>query len=125
MVFGLILLGKGWKLIHAANGELVTSGIYEKIRHPQYLGMFVFSFGLLIQWTTLLGLIMFPILIYAYYRLALMEERTVAEQFGQAYYEYASRLPRFLPWGKTPNEQFKVIPPLLPPHVDNMSKTKH
>ncbi len=121
MLFGLILLGQGWKRIHAAQGELVTSGIYEKIRHPQYLGMFIFSLGLLIQWATVLGLIMFPILMYAYYRLALREERTVAEQFGQAYYDYASRVPRFFPWGKIPEEQFGEhggIPLLLPPHAE-------
>ncbi len=53
MLAGLILLGKGWKRIHAANGALVTSGMYAKIRHPQYLDVFIFSFGLLNQWTTL------------------------------------------------------------------------
>jgi len=122
MLFGLILLGKGWKQIHGARGDLVTSGVYAKIRHPQYLGMFIFSFGLLLQWTTLPGLIMFPVLMYAYYRLALREERVVAEQFGQAYSEYAAHVPRFLPWGKIPDDQFDkhtITPLLLPPHSES------
>lgn len=121
MLFGLIIMGRGWKLIHAANGTLVTSGIYSKIRHPQYLGMFIFSFGLLIQWTTLLGLIMFPILTYAYYRLALKEERAVAAEFGQKYYKYASAVPRFFPWGKIPDERlsgYQAAPLLLPSRME-------
>ncbi|MCF7805248.1 MAG: isoprenylcysteine carboxylmethyltransferase family protein [Candidatus Marinimicrobia bacterium] len=120
MLFGLILLGKGWKLIHAANGELVTSGIYAKIRHPQYLGMFIFSSGLLIQWTTLVGLLMFPVLMFAYYRLALREEHAVADQFGWAYYRYASRIPRFLPWGKIPEEPHEPAPLLLPAKAESV-----
>jgi len=119
MLFGLIIMGRGWKLIHAENGTLVTTGIYRKMRHPQYLGMFIFSFGLLIQWTTLLGLLMFPILMSAYYRLALKEEQVVAAEFGYEYYEYASHVPRFLPWGKIPAEPFDeypVAPLLLPSH---------
>ena len=97
MIAGLILMGKGWKMIHANQGNLVRSGIYGKIRHPQYSGMFLFSLGLLIQWPTLLGLIMWPLLMVAYYRLALREERTMMAQFGEQYQAYAGRVPRFFP----------------------------
>jgi len=122
MLFGLIFLGKGWRLIHGANGQLVTHGIYTKIRHPQYLGMFLFSFGLLIQWTTLLGLMMFPVLTYAYYRLALREERGIAAEFGRQYYAYAARTPRFLPWGKVSETPYEPAPLLLPTHAERLQR---
>jgi len=34
---GLFLMSKGWSMIHASSGELVTGGIYRRVRHPQYL----------------------------------------------------------------------------------------
>ena len=75
MGVGLLMMGKGWKLIYKSEGKLVTTDIYEYIRHPQYCGLFLISVGMLIQWPTLLTLIMWPILMYAYYRLAIREEQ--------------------------------------------------
>jgi protein-S-isoprenylcysteine O-methyltransferase Ste14 len=40
---------------------------------------------MLIQWPTILTLIMFPILTYAYYRLSLREEHDMEAKFGEAY----------------------------------------
>ena len=53
--------------------------------------------GFLFQWPTLLTLLMFPILVVAYTRLAISEEREVRAQFGTEYEEYAARTPRFIP----------------------------
>jgi len=97
MLIGLIVMGKGWKRIHSAAGELVTDGIYASIRHPQYTGLFLITVGMLIQWPTIITLVMWPILMYAYYRLAMREEREMEERFGDAYREYRERVPAFLP----------------------------
>jgi protein-S-isoprenylcysteine O-methyltransferase Ste14 len=53
MIFGFIIMGMGWRKIHSAQGELVTDGVYNKVRHPQYVGLFLVSAGLLIQWPTI------------------------------------------------------------------------
>lgn len=97
MLVGLIIMGRGWRQIHAARGELVTDGIYGVVRHPQYTGLFLVTIGMLIQWPTLLTLLMWPILTFAYYRLAMREEMEVAARFGQAYEAYRQRVPAFLP----------------------------
>jgi len=97
MLIGLIVMGKGWKQIHAATGELVTDGIYAKIRHPQYSGLFLITIGMLVQWPTLLTLIMWPILMVTYSRLAKREEKVMLAQFGGVYENYIESTPAFVP----------------------------
>jgi protein-S-isoprenylcysteine O-methyltransferase Ste14 len=53
--------------------------------------------GFLLQWPTLATLVMFPVLVYVYRRLAVREEREVRAAFGAAYDAYMSTTPRFLP----------------------------
>ncbi len=96
--FGFYLMYKGWLLIHGARGEkLVTEGVYSYVRHPQYSGLFLITIGFLIQWPSVTTLIMWPILMFAYYKLAMREERDMEEQFGQEFLEYKTRVPAFLP----------------------------
>jgi methanethiol S-methyltransferase len=96
--FGLYIMYKGWMLIYGSKGEsLVTEGVYSYIRHPQYSGLFLVTIGFLIQWPSLTTLIMWPILIFAYYRLSMREERDMIKQFGQGYSEYKKRVPAFIP----------------------------
>lgn len=97
MFGGLILLSKGWKLIHESNGNFVNEGIYAKIRHPQYTGIFLVAIGMLIQWPTLLTIIMFPVLLIAYYRLAKREESDVEKSFPVEYSNYKQKVPPFIP----------------------------
>jgi protein-S-isoprenylcysteine O-methyltransferase Ste14 len=53
--------------------------------------------GFLLQWPTIPTLIMFPVLVYVYARLARNEEQTIAKEFGREWDEYASRTPAFVP----------------------------
>ena len=53
--------------------------------------------GFLLQWPTLLTLVMFPILVAMYGRLAVTEEREMRERFGAEFDAYAARTPRFVP----------------------------
>jgi len=46
---------------------------------------------------TLLTLIMFPILLLMYSRLAIKEEAEMSKQFGAVYDSYAQQTPRFIP----------------------------
>lgn len=95
---GIWVISRGWQLIHHAQGtSLVVGGIYKRVRHPQYLGLFIIIIGLLIQWPTLISLIMAPILFWTYIRLARREEQEMIAQFGEAYLTYSSRVPAFIP----------------------------
>ena len=53
--------------------------------------------GFLLQWPTLLTLLMFPVLVVMYVRLARFEEREAPQEFGDQYRAYIHRVPAFLP----------------------------
>ena len=93
---GIVLVIAGWRKIHDADG-LVTDGIYRFIRHPQYAGLFLIMIGWLLHWPTLLALVLFPVLLLVYYRLAVSEEGALAQRFGEAFAVYQQQTPRFIP----------------------------
>jgi protein-S-isoprenylcysteine O-methyltransferase Ste14 len=95
-MIGLVLIVLGWSKIHQAT-DLVTTGIYRFIRHPQYTGIFLFTLGWLLHWPTITTLVLWPILMGAYVWLARREEQDIEARFGDAYRHYASRTPRFFP----------------------------
>ena len=99
VVIGLSLLIEGWRELYRANqeGRMATTGLYSLVRHPQYLGIFLALFGQIIHWPTILTLVLFPVIVGAYVRLALKEERMVLEKFGAQYLAYRERVPRFFP----------------------------
>lgn len=105
MLIGLYIMSKGWKSIHQAGERLVTDGIYAHVRHPQYSGLFLVSIGMLVQWPTLITLVMWPILMYAYYRLAVREEGIMEARFGEAYRVYRNTVPAFVPHLRKGNHQ--------------------
>lgn len=100
VVIGFVIMWKGWKLIHGEKGGLVTEGPYSYVRHPQYSGLFIVMTGMLIQWPTIITALMFPLLIYVYYRLSKREEEEMVKTFGDEYRRYQEKTPMFLPkWG--------------------------
>jgi methanethiol S-methyltransferase len=96
---GFWLLAAAWKVLYAAQrrGGLATAGAYARMRHPQYVGFVLIMFGFLLQWPTLVTLLMFPILAFMYGRLARREERDMLEQFGEEYRRYMAEVPAFIP----------------------------
>ena len=97
---GFFLLAGAWRVLYRAQqaGALATTGPYARIRHPQYVAFIVIMVGFLLQWPTLITLVMFPILVAIYVRLAHREEREVATQFGETWRHYASATPPWFPW---------------------------
>jgi protein-S-isoprenylcysteine O-methyltransferase Ste14 len=96
---GFILLASAWNVLYRAQREkkLATTGPYAYVRHPQYVAFILIMFGFLLQWATLLTLLMFPVLVWMYMRLARGEERDARRQFGDEYDAYAARVPAFIP----------------------------
>jgi protein-S-isoprenylcysteine O-methyltransferase Ste14 len=104
-VIALILILNGWYNIYkkywskeTGTGKLVTSGIYKHIRHPQYTGLLLLSLGMLIEWATLPMLIMFPVMIIMYVRLAKKEEKDLLREFGEDYKRYVKSTKMFIPF---------------------------
>jgi protein-S-isoprenylcysteine O-methyltransferase Ste14 len=96
---GFWILSAAWDVLHRAqqHHELATSGIYARLRHPQYVAFVMIMLGFLFQWPTLLTLVMFPILVIMYTRLAASEEREMRATFGAPYIAYAAKTPPFVP----------------------------
>ena len=102
MIGGFWLISSAWRVLWKAarTGTLATGGPYARVRHPQYVGFIAVMVGFLLQWPTIPTLVMFPVPLAMYRRLALAEERDVRASFGGAWDEYARRTPRFVPrWG--------------------------
>jgi protein-S-isoprenylcysteine O-methyltransferase Ste14 len=99
IALGFFLLAASWKVLYTAqkSGTLATRGPYARVRHPQYDGFVTIMLGFLLQWPTLVTLVMFPILVYMYVRLAKREEADVRTAFGAEWDRYAAQTPRFVP----------------------------
>ncbi len=105
IVVGFIILANAWRVLYKAQREhtLAVTGPYARVRHPQYIGFVIIMFGFLLQWPTILTLIMFPILVFMYTRLARSEERESKKYFGVTWDQYAQKVPAFLPRFKSQN----------------------
>ena len=102
---GAVLVIVGWQSVHRnywskeeGLGKLVTNGIYTYVRHPQYAGFMLITLGLLVHWATIPLLIMWPILMVMYYRLAKREEREMEKEFGNQYLDYKKKTSMFFPF---------------------------
>ena len=99
---GFWLLSASWRVLYQAQRlhRLAAAGPYARLRHPQYVGFILIMLGFLVQWPTLVTLVMFPILVAMYVLLARREERDADAEFGDEYRQYAARTPAFFPrWG--------------------------
>ena len=96
---GFVLLASAWRVLYAAQRDhrLAVTGPYASLRHPQYLAFILIMLGFLFQWPTLPTLVMFPVLVFMYVRLARREESEALLEFGGAYARYAAMTPAFLP----------------------------
>jgi protein-S-isoprenylcysteine O-methyltransferase Ste14 len=97
--YGFILLANSWQVLYKAqrSHSLATTGPYARMRHPQYAGFILIMLGFLFQWPTILTLLMFPVLVWMYTRLAKSEEADAKKEFGEVWNTYASKTPAFIP----------------------------
>ncbi|MFQ5828434.1 MAG: methyltransferase family protein [Candidatus Methylomirabilia bacterium] len=98
LAVGVSVVAAGWATVYRGGGTLVTRGIYRYLRHPQYLGLILIVLAFNIQWPTLPTLLMAPVLMVVYVRLAGREDEELATFFGEAFLDYEARTPAFIPW---------------------------
>jgi protein-S-isoprenylcysteine O-methyltransferase Ste14 len=93
-------LGRNWSvsLDVRENHQLVTDGIYRRVRHPMYSAFWLWAIAqalLLPNWVAgFSGLVGFGILFFG--RIA-REERMMLEMFGDSYRAYTARTDRIFP----------------------------
>ncbi|MFQ6126169.1 MAG: methyltransferase family protein [Candidatus Heimdallarchaeota archaeon] len=97
LVGGTLILAGWYEVFYGAPNTLLTDGLYGHVRHPQYLGILLATFGLLIHWITIILSILFPILVYLYYHLAKNEEAFLEEKFKNQFIRYKKTVPMFIP----------------------------
>jgi protein-S-isoprenylcysteine O-methyltransferase Ste14 len=105
---GFLMLADSWHTLYAAQREhrLATTGMYARIRHPQYVAFIIIMVGFLFQWPTFVTLAMFPILVWVYVRLARREDVASKAVFGKAWCSDAKSVPAFIPrFGKRVSPQ--------------------
>lgn len=99
IVLGFFMLASAWAVLHKAQQtrSLASTGWYARCRHPQYIAFIIIMFGFLLQWPTLPTLVMFPILVVVYVRLAKREEKMALAEFGDEYRMYMHNTPAWIP----------------------------
>jgi len=80
------------------NGQLVTKGIFQYIRHPHYTSLLIVGFGLALFFYSIaalfIALIAVPIMILSIYD----EEKLLIKQYGEDYKKYMKKVPwRIIP----------------------------
>ena len=105
ILVGFLLLASAWFVLHKAQQrrELARTGVYARVRHPEYTAFVLIMSGFLLQWPTLITLAMFPILVFVYVRLARREEQEALARFGD-YRRYQAATPAFVP---------RIFPPTM------------
>ena len=79
-------------------GQLVTSGIFQYIRHPHYTSLLIVGFGLALFFYSiaalLIAIIAIPIMIWS----IIDEEKLLVRQYGEEYKRYMEKVPwRIIP----------------------------
>ena len=88
---GLIIMVKSMKARKETGENLITTGIYSKLRHPMYIGMTLIMIGYPFatgSFLTLLSAVIWvsQMMVWRYW-----EEKELTEKFGQEYMDYKKR----------------------------------
>ncbi len=85
-------------------GELATTGIYARVRHPRYAGSMMAVLGACLVAGTLALWVVAACWWLLLITSILLEERELRRRFGASYDAYCKRVPRFLPFRLWPRE---------------------
>lgn len=77
--------------------ELITTGIYRKVRNPSYLGWLIAEFGWALAFRSVLGIIFTALWFIPLAARMKAEERLLTEHFGEEYVKYQAQSWRLLP----------------------------
>jgi len=98
--YSIIYLGRFFtpNVAIAADHRLIDSGPYRFIRHPTYTGFLMILFGLGLSFGNLASLLIafVPTLVCLLWRIRI-EEKALAERFGERYRAYMQRTKRLIP----------------------------
>ncbi|MFW9907436.1 MAG: methyltransferase family protein [Candidatus Thorarchaeota archaeon] len=77
--------------------SVVTTGIYSKVRHPQYLGAIFSHIGISLLLSAFYSLLVTPVLILRDFIVSRKEEQQMELEFGEEYAMYKREVPMLIP----------------------------
>ena len=77
--------------------ELITDGIYARMRHPRYVQLLIALIGYALIANYLAAYLAVALWLPAIYVIAVLEEKELRAHFGATYDKYCLQVPRFLP----------------------------
>jgi protein-S-isoprenylcysteine O-methyltransferase Ste14 len=77
--------------------KIITTGIYSRTRHPQYLGAMLSHIGITLLVSGFYSLIVTPLVIVINWALCWKEEKELVREFGDTYSQYKKQVPMFFP----------------------------
>jgi len=77
--------------------NIVTTGVYSIVRHPQYLGGLLAHVGVSLLLSALGSLIVTPVMVLLIFLLSWKEEKELIREFGEVYRVYKKKVPILIP----------------------------
>ncbi|MHA1851635.1 MAG: methyltransferase family protein [Candidatus Thorarchaeota archaeon] len=77
--------------------RVITTGLYSRIRHPQYTGAILSHIGITVLLSSFYSLLVTPLVIFINYILCWKEEKELVREFGEDYVRYQKSVPMFIP----------------------------
>jgi len=74
-----------------------STGIYSRIRHPQYFGATLAHIGISFLLSSLFSILSTPIVFAVIYLFSWKEEKELMREFGKEYGDYKKRVPMLIP----------------------------
>ena len=98
-IFACLCLGRSFSPLVAPrrNNELVTTGMYQYMRHPLYAGLLLLAFGIAAVTYSETRLVLALLLFFVLNIKAKNEEDALSERHGEEYEEYMREVGRFFP----------------------------
>lgn len=98
----LVCIGKYFKQLsglfkESRQSTLQTGGLHQWVRHPLYLGTFIFLLGLVLYWPLFSNALAVFIIIAYTIAGTWLEEKKLLHEYGEEYRRYQSRVPMLLP----------------------------
>ncbi len=97
LVVGILNMGRSISLgLPTVETRLKTKGLYQISRNPIYIAYFMMALGSCLWVMHFVPWVLFTFALIAHHFIVLAEERFLASRFGNAWDEYAARVPRYL-----------------------------
>ncbi len=86
------------RLLITPRHNLITDGVFGRIRHPLYLGRITLDFGIALLFSSLWGAVLMAISAPLFLIRIRVEEEMLINEFGDAYLEYRDHTRKIIPY---------------------------